>query len=271
MPAIATEMRQIRRLMASRLAAAPSPVIHRLRPDPSLILSEAGMSPDPWQAQALREPSPRTLLLCGRQCGKSQTAAALALKTALLTPPALVLLLSPTLRQSGELYRDKVLRLFNALGRPVPVVQESALQMTLGNGSRVISLPGTEGTIRGYSGVSLLVVDEASRVPDDLYRAVRPMLATSRGQLVALSTPFGKRGWFWEEWERGAGWERVRVTADRCPRIPADFLAEESRALGPRWFAQEYLCSFEETVDAVFLQSDIDAAFSADLPLFVEG
>jgi hypothetical protein len=212
------------------------------------------------------------LLLCSRQAGKSLTAAALALRSALLGPPALVLLLSPTLRQSGELYRDKVLRLFNALGRPVPVVQESALQMTLGNGSRVISLPGAEGTIRGYSGVSLLVIDEAARVPDDLYRAVRPMLATSRGQLVCLSTPFGKRGWFWEEWTGSNSWHRLRVTAEQCPRIPADFLAEERQALGPRWYAQEYGCSFEETVDAVFLQSDIEAAFDATSePLFRGG
>ena len=35
------------------------------------------------------------------------------------------------------------------------------------------ALPGREGTIRSYSGVDLLILDEASRVPDDLYRSVR--------------------------------------------------------------------------------------------------
>jgi hypothetical protein len=267
-------LKQIRQVLASRLAATPAPLLTQLREDPARLLSLSGMPPDPWQAECLRREaaSGRMILLCSRQAGKSLTAAALALRSALLSPPALVLLLSPTLRQSGELYRDKVLRLFNALGRPVPVVQESALQMTLGNGSRVISLPGAEGTIRGYSGVSLLVIDEAARVPDDLYRAVRPMLATSRGQLVCLSTPFGKRGWFWEEWVGTNSWHRLRVTAEQCPRIPADFLEEERQALGPRWYAQEYGCSFEETVDAVFLQSDIEAAFDAtDEPLFRGG
>jgi hypothetical protein len=271
---VAADLRKIRQLMASRLAATPAPLLTQLREDPARLLSLSGMPPDPWQAECLRREaaSGRMMLLCSRQAGKSLTAAALALRSALLSPPALVLLLSPTLRQSGELYRDKVLRLFNALGRPVPVVQESALQMTLGNGSRVISLPGAEGTIRGYSGVSLLVIDEAARVPDDLYRAVRPMLATSRGQLVCLSTPFGKRGWFWEEWVGTNSWHRLRVTAEQCPRIPADFLEEERQALGPRWYAQEYGCSFEETVDAVFLQSDIEAAFDeTDEPLFSGG
>jgi hypothetical protein len=115
--------------------------------------------------------------------------------------------------------------LFNALGRPVPVVQESALQFTLANGSRVISLPGEANTIRGYSGAALVVIDEAAQVSDDFYRTVRPMLAVSRGRMVCLSTPFGKRGWFHEEWHGTNPWERVRITADQCPRIDPGFLA----------------------------------------------
>jgi hypothetical protein len=209
------------------------------------------------------------LLLCSRQAGKSQTAAALAIRTALLESPALVLLLSPTLRQSGELFRDKLLTLYRAIGRPVPVVRETALTLDLGNGSRVVSLPGDEGNVRCYSGVKLLVIDEAARVSDALYRAVRPMLAVSRGRLLCLSTPYGKQGWFFDEWESKRGWDRVRITADQCPRITAEFLAEELVALGERWYRQEYFCSFEETIDSVFAEADILAAFSADVkPLF---
>jgi hypothetical protein len=197
------------------------------------------------------------------------TAAALALRAALLEAPALVLLLSPTQRQSGEIFRDKVLRLYNSLNRPVPTVQESALTMTLANGSRVVSLPGDEQTIRGYSGVALLVVDEAARVSDTLYYAVRPMLAVSQGQLVCLSTPFGKRGWFFDEWHGTGDWQRVRITASECPRIARDFLAEEERSLGPRWYRQEYECSFEDTIDQVFSYESVRRAFSTDVrPLF---
>jgi hypothetical protein len=127
----------------------------------------------------------------------------------------------------------------------------------------VVSLPGEERTIRGYSGVNLLVIDEAARVPDALYYSVRPMLAVSGGSLVALSTPFGKRGWFYEEWGGSNAWERVKVTAAECPRIPADFLAEERLSLGDRWYRQEYECSFEDTISAVFLSEDI-AAMSRD-------
>ena len=210
----------------------------------------------------MRSEALRVLLLCSRQSGKSTVAAALALKTALLVPGSLVLLLSPTLRQSGELFRDKVLRLYHALGKPVSANRLTALTLELGNGSRVVSLPGDEGTIRGYSGVSLLLIDEASRVTDSLYSSVRPMLAVSGGRLVCLSTPFGRRGWFHDEWTAaGPEWKRVLVTAEQCPRITRAFLDEERRAIGARWFAQEYGCEFLTAIGAVFSGEDIDAAF----------
>jgi Terminase large subunit, T4likevirus-type, N-terminal len=248
-------------LEARLLKGQPTP-LDRFWVDPSRILSDAGLIADPWQAQILKAAPPRTILLCSRQSGKSTTAAALAMQAALLEPPALVLLLSPTQRQSGELFRDKIKRLYIQLGRPVATVQESALTMELANGSRIISLPGDEETIRGYSGVRLLVVDEASRVPDALYYAIRPMLAVSGGRLVVMSTPFAKRGWFYEEWHSAAQWARVKITAAQCPRITAEFLAEERTALGPRWYRQEYECSFEDAIDSVFSTEDIEAAVS---------
>jgi len=205
------------------------------------------------------------LLLCARQTGKSRVAAALALLTAFRQPASLTLLLSPTLRQSGELFRDKVLRLFHAQGKTVPASRLTALTLELGNGSRVVALPGEEGTVRCYSGVALLVIDEAARVADALYAAVRPMLAVSGGRLLALSTPFGRRGFFWEEWSGAGAWERVRVTADQCGRIAPEFLAAERASLGERWYRQEYLCSFEAAVDACFDEADLARLLTDDV------
>ena len=213
------------------------------------------------------------MLLCSRQAGKSQVAGALALVEALTRPRSLILLLSPTQRQSGELFRDKLLPLWRSLGRPLLDRPPTQLSLELSNGSRIVSLPGNEEGIRGYSGVRLLAVDEAARVPDDLYRSVRPMLAVSNGRLIAMTTPFGKRGFFYDEWSSDHAWERVQIKATDCPRITTEFLAEEREALGERWFNQEYLCSFEEMIGAVFRQEDIDAAFErgASLePLFPE-
>jgi hypothetical protein len=233
--------------------------------DAGLMLDALGLDADPWQLSVLRSPAARMLLLACRQAGKSTATAALALHTALFQAGALVLLLSPSLRQSGELFR-KVTWFYGQLGRPIAAEQETALTLTLANGSRVVSLPSSEATIRGYSGVGLLVVDEAARVPDDLYFAVRPMLAVSGGRMVCLSTPFGKRGFFYEAWITGGeSWGRVKVTAGQCSRIPASFLAEERKALGQRWYAQEYECSFEDVAGAVFLSADVEAMFSSEV------
>jgi hypothetical protein len=119
--------------------------------------------------------------------------------------------------------------------------------------SRIVCLPCREETIRGYSHVSLLVIDEAARVPDDLYCAVRPMLAVSAGRLICLSTPYGKRGFFWDAWSRGGkDWARTEVPADRIVRITPAFLAQERRCLGESWFRQEYGCSFEALQGLVY-------------------
>ena len=252
-----------------RALPAEAPLLEAVRKDPASILSGAKIAPDPWQAELLRARWSRALLLCSRQVGKSTAAAGLALHAALTRPGSLTLLLSPTLRQSGELFRDKVLRLWRALGSPLAGRPPTQLEVALANGSRVVSLPGEESNTRGFSGVGLLVIDEAARVPDDLYRAVRPMLAVSGGRLVCLSTAFAKMGWFYEAFTGSDPWRRVRVRARECARISAEFLEEERKALGRRWFAMEYDAEFQDAVASLFSGEDIRAALSAEVtPLF---
>ncbi len=212
--------------------------------DPAEILRRQGISPDPWQLRLLADPGRETLICATRQGGKSTTVAALALHTALFQPKSLTLIVSKGQRQAIETVR-KVVDVYNSLGRPIAPISEAATQLELANGSRVIGLPGKEGTIRSYSAVSLLIIDEAARVPDDLYRSVRPMLAVSQGRLIAVSTPFGQRGWFWQEWTSDAPWQRVRATWKECPRITPEFIARERLAMGDAWVAQEYECSFQ--------------------------
>jgi hypothetical protein len=265
--ALATMAREVARLRAelARRTAPESPLLRELRADPCRILSRAGLPPDPWQARLLRSSADRVLMLASRQVGKSLTSSALALREALLRSRGLVLLLSPSGRQSAELFADKLLPLYNALGRPV-AGEETATTLRLENGSRVISLPGKEGTIRGYPGVRLLLVDEAARVPDALYYAVRPMLSVSKGKLVVLSTAYGRQGFFFKEFTEGAGWEKAKIPATQCPRISPEFLAEELRAMGPRWHAQEYGCEFLDAIDAVFDYESVTAALTAGGP-----
>jgi hypothetical protein len=232
---------------------------------------ELGISPDPWQRNLLRSTAKRVLLNITRQGGKSTTAAVIALHRALYYPQSLVLVLAPALRQSQELF-GKIAGFYRTLGRPVASQAERRLSLELENASRIVTLPGTEKTIRGFSGAALLLVDEAARVDDELYYAVRPMLAVSGGSLMMLSTPFGKRGVFFGEWTNGVGWERYEVPASQVSRISPEFLEEERRNMPATWFAQEYECKFVETSDQVFAHEDIMAALDSRVrPLFGGG
>ena len=264
----ATVVRQLQRAKAELqvLTGAGAAV-----PDPVALFCAAFGAPDPWQEAVLRTDAPRLALNITRQGGKSSVAAAKACHAALSESGALVLVVSPSLRQSGELFR-KILTVYGAAARPVPPDSETKLTLELVNGSRVVSLPGKEGTIRGYSGVSLPLIDEASRVPDELYYSVRPMIAVSGGRLVTLSTPFGKRGWWYREWvDGGETWRRFEVPATDCPRISPAFLEEEQRSMGALFFESEYECRFVETVDSVFSHELVMAALSDEVaPLFGE-
>jgi hypothetical protein len=229
-----------------------------------------GLEPDPWQEDLLRSTSDRVLLNCCRQSGKSTMSGIIALHRALYRPGSLILCLAPALRQSQELF-GKVLGFYRDLDRPIAARAERKLSLELENGSRIVTLPGTEKTIRGFSGAALLIVDEALRVADELYFAVRPMLAVSGGSLMMLSTPYGKRGIFFEEWSQGHGWDRYEVPAYSCPRIPTSFLEEERKALPARVYRQEYECSFEDVEDAVFSYEDVAGAITEEVtPLFGE-
>lgn len=237
--------------------------------DPTRLLTGAGLDPDPWQEDLLLKPWDRALLNITRQGGKSTTVAAVALHTALYRPEALVLVLAPSERQSKELLQ-KAWALYRDAGRPVRVGNRSELRVRFENGSRIMALPGTEKTVRGFSAVDLIACDEAARVPDDLYEAVRPMLAVSSGRLVGLSTPWGKQGWFYEAWtDRDQDWHRVKMTGPECPRLSEDFLEQERRELGTWMYRQEYLCEFVDPVSQMFRTSDIRGAFDSDVkPLF---
>jgi hypothetical protein len=243
----------------------------KLALDRAAFAEKLGIAPDPWQRDLLRSASDRILLNCSRQSGKSTISGVIALHRALYYPGSLILCLAPALRQSQELF-GKVLAFYRDLGRPVSPHGERKLSIELENGSRIVTLPGSEKTIRGFSGTSLLILDEAARVEDELYFAVRPMLAVSGGALMMLTTPYGKRGVFFEEWTGGRGWERYEVPASRCPRISREFLEEESASLPPFIFRQEYECSFEETEDQVFTTDMIDRALTDEVkPLFGTG
>jgi Phage Terminase len=231
--------------------------------DPAQTMRDLSFVPDDWQARLLRSRADRILLLCSRQLGKSTSTAVLALNEACYTPDSLVLLVSRSERQSALLF-EKVSRFYKEL-RPVEAIKELSLSIKLSNGSEIVALPGDGDTIRGFSSPRLVILDEASRIPDAVMAAVVPMLVTNNGRLVALSTPRGRSGWFFEKWEScDPGWVKINARASESPRISAEALEEQRMTLGPRLFAAEFDNQFLEDVDSVFSAEAIASIYAHD-------
>ena len=252
----------------------------RARRDPAAWARRLGFALDPWQVDVLTTPKRRACLNCTRQGGKTEAAALRVLLEAVTKPGAVCLLYSPSLRQSGELFR-RVLGPYRAIEADNPTKRETILTIELANGSRIIALPGKESTTRTYT-ADLVVVDEAARVPDGVLFALSPMLAVTGGALVLLSTPRGPFGFFAEAWRNGdpATWHKVRVTAPMlpgivltdphepdgvCTRIPIAHLKEERARMPEAVFLSEYYGEFLAEDHSAFSYAAIDAAMSSDL------
>jgi hypothetical protein len=237
--------------------------------DPVLWAREVlGYHPDDWQAKLLKSRSRKIILNCSRQSGKSTTCAALGLHESIYRRPSFGLVIAPTQDQSSELML-KFDEFRGAVELPSDYLStDTKLAVRFANGNRFVARPGSEKSARSFSAVTLLLEDEASRVLDDLYNTVRPMLAVSNGRHILMSTPFGKRGHFFKIWnEQRDMWEWYEIPVEMCPRITKEFL-EEEKCTNP-WFEQEYHCKFLETIDSVFSFEQVAAAISDDVePLF---
>ena len=252
----------------TRLESWPPPrdLANQWALDPDLFAREAlGFTPDANQARVLTSDCARGLLNCTRQWGKSTVIALKAVHQGLFVPESMILVVSPSERQSREFLR-KTKRFVSRLKIPIRGDGDNQVSLQLPNGSRLVGIPGKEETVRGFSAVSLLLIDEAARVSDDLYNSVTPMLAVGNGRMWLMSTPHGKRGFFYDAWTRGSHWTRISVKATDCPRIGKPFLDEQRRSMGDRWFRQEYLCEFHDAETQLISEHLLDRVWTDRVP-----
>ncbi|MFN0168167.1 MAG: hypothetical protein ACKV22_17215 [Bryobacteraceae bacterium] len=197
--------------------------------------------------------------------GKSTFAAILAVHRLVYSPPGNTsVIVAPALRQSRELLR-KMRSFVRTLGFRPRGDGDNPHSLMLPNASRVVAVPARDATTRGFSSVDLLILDEAARIPYFVYYAFRPMLAVSQGDLLALSTPAGERGFFFEACRDTSGlWQTHSVPASECPRIPQSFLDEERRAISEWWYRQEYCCEFVPLSEGLFPRRALDSLFIED-------
>ena len=229
-----------------------------------------GFHPEDRQLPVFDTEANRGILCCSRQWGKSTTIAARALHHATTRPGALIVLCAPTLRQTNELL-NKIVAFARSLYLPRRRDGHNRVSLAMPNGSRIVGIPADPDTTRGFSAVSMLLIDEAARVADDVYNALTPFLARSGGALWVMSTPHGRRGFFNQIWSANdQSWRRVFSTVDDCPGIPRDFVERERREKPEADFLEDYYCVFSDSNDQFFSTDDVEAAFRADIPALFE-
>src|SRR5262245_50232975 len=129
------------------------------RPPAVRIMRNLGLDPDPWQIEVLESQHPYILLNCCRQAGKSTVVAILGLVHSLWRPMTRVILLSRSERQAEELFR-KMTFFYRLLKEPLKK-RLTAHELELTNLSHIRCLPCREDTIRCFSSIDFLFIDEA--------------------------------------------------------------------------------------------------------------
>ena len=250
----------------------------------------------PWQDYVLESRHKRKLINGARQSGKSTIVSSVPCHTAKYYPKSLSIILAPTEKQANE----DILKVkeFMSWDPTYPELKrDSQDELTLDNGSRILVIPATEKSARGYSRPRVLMLDEASRIPDVVYKSgVRPMLTDNADcELFIISTPNGKQGFFYDAYTASERWERYEIRspwqvdkddswhlheymdewqyqkAMKDKNIlawfsPRHFNREEQEenleSMGKQQYQQEYCCEFVEQEDMIFSYEDIERAFS---------
>jgi len=209
--------------------------------------------PFPFQEKLLNDPAKRIIACMGRQTGKTTTIATKAIHYAFTHPKTTTLIISPSMRQSMIMF-DKILQFTHA----TPILHKSITRKTrtiiqLTNGSTIIALPCSEHLLRGYS-AQLVILDEASFIPETIItEIVFPMLSTTNGTAILLSTPWDKNHFFYKAF-LNPQYSTHKIQSSENPLIPQAFLQEMQQNMTAEAYKREYLAEFTEAAASYFPQ-----------------
>lgn len=190
------------------------------------------------------------LFLTGRRSGKSRIASVIAAYEACLTgkekllakgETPLVPVISPSRRQSFIVknYLRSIFQQTTLLQNEI--VQEEKSSFLLSDGVLIEILTGDWRSVRGYTLLACVVdelaffgLDSESKVRSDteLIRALKPSLATTKGKMVCISSPYAERGqcyrWYKQNFGRDEGKVLVWNSPSRVmnPTLPQEIVDE---------------------------------------------
>ena len=243
---------------------------------------------DKWQREVLEYTG--NLVLCtGRQVGKTTIMAIKAVEWMAAHPGHKIIIVSLTEDQAKLIivmilnYAEKKYPHLLARGKDKPTQNKVILK----NKSSALARPvgNTGDAIRGFTG-DILIIDEASRMPERVWTAGRPTLLTTAGKIWMCSTPFGKKGYFWEAFQNKAGKYRVfHISSEKViskreisgswsaekRKEALKFLEDEKKTMTSLEYGQEYLGLFLEDLRQFFPDELIDKICCRKRPAVISG
>ena len=235
-----------------KLSTNPQDPLLDIQANPSLFAKLlVKWHPFPYQEKLLNDPSKRIVSCWGRQCGKTTTVAVKAIHYTYTNPNTTVLVASPSLRQSAiMLNRIQELTQNNFILQQ-GVAKQTRTEIHLHNNSVIVALPCSENLLRGYT-ADVIICDEAAFMPEETITQVMfPMLSTTNGTAIFLSTPWGKNHFFHRAYTN-PNYSVHTAKSTECPLITQEFLQEQKRTLPDEIYRSEYLAEFTESAHCFF-------------------
>ncbi len=226
--------------------------LQNIQTNPSLFAKLlVNWHPFPYQEKLLTDQSKRIVSCWGRQCGKTTTVAVKAIYYAYTNPNITVLVASPSLRQS-KIMLDRIQELVqNSFILQQGVAKQTKTEIHLHNNSMIVALPCSENLLRGYT-ANLIICDETAFMPEQTIPQVMfPMLSTTSGTAIFLSTPWGKNHFFHKAYTN-PDYSVHHAKSTECPLITQEFLQEQKRNLPDEIYRSEYLAEFTEPAYCFF-------------------
>lgn len=241
----------------------------RLRACPILFANlMLNFRPFHYQAKILKDKSKRVVACFGRQTGKTTIVAVKAIHFAYTHPKVTVLIVSPSLRQSMIMF-DRISNfIFSNKYLAASVKRKTRTIIQLSNGSKIIALPCSIHKLRGHT-AHMVIVDEAAFVPDGVVvNILNPMLATTNGVLILISTPWGRN--HFHKAFIDPDFSVHHVKSSECPLISAEFLRKQREYMTEEAYLMEYEAEFVEAAASYFAQDLIRNCVDAELEFMDE-
>jgi len=208
---------------------------------------------DPWQKEVL-ETKGNIVLRSGRQVGKSAIISIKVGEYALKNPGKKVMVIAKTERQANLLFNKTLAYIYhkNRSAIRMGVERPTKHELKLKNGTIIYCLPAgdTGYGIMGYT-IDLLVADEAAFIPEEVWNSVIPTLTITRGQIILLSTPFIKEGYYYKCFE-DPSFSKFHMSSEDCPRKDQEFLDYQKSWMTREQYAQMYLGKFLDNFRQLF-------------------